>query len=163
MSQNYEEKMRSELLNYDKGLHQNLLDQQEISLTADNDQLDSKLRIYSIILTAQLHWEIKFQYLELLDKFIEQEIDISEFLSAFNKRYQSIEKVVDILKDNRVFLSPEKNCVDFLDLLSDIDDCGEGYSDDPEPFRTEFDIGSVEFRTLINKIYSKIQNLLNEE
>jgi hypothetical protein len=86
----------------------------------------------------------------------------SNFRIRFCERYESIEKVADLLKSNRVLLSPDENSLDFGDLLSKIDSCCKVYSDDPEPFRNKFEIGDVEFRTSIEKIYLKIQNFLTE-
>ncbi len=76
---------------------------------------------------------------------------------------EAIEKVADVLKSNRVLLSPDENSLDFGDLLSEIDSCCKAYLDDPEPFRNKFEIEDVEFRISIKKIYLKIQNFLNEE
>ena len=160
MSQDLKKKRRYELLNYDKKLHYKLLTQQGAVL---NDELNSRLRTYSIILIDHLNWEIRDQYLELLDKFLEKKIDSFNFRIAFCERYESIEKVANLLESNRVLLSPDKNSLDFGDLLSKIDNCCQAYSDDPEPFRNKFEIGDVEFRTSIEKIYLKIQNFLNQE
>ena len=99
----------------------------------------------------------------MLDKFIDKKIDSFNFRIAFCERYESIEKVADLLKSNRVLLSPDKNSLNFGDLLSKIDNCCKAYSDDPEPFRNKFEIGDVEFRISIEKIYLKIQKYLNEE
>lgn len=118
-----------------------------------SDELNSRLRTYSIILIDQLNWEIRDQYLELLDKFMEKKLDIFNFQIAFCERYESIEKVADVLKLNRVLLSPDENSLDFGDLLSKIDNCCKAYSGDVEPFRNKFEIGDVEFRTSIEKIY----------
>ena len=159
MSQDLKKKRRYELLNYEKKLHYKLLTLQGAGL---NDELNSRLRTYSIILIDHLNWEIRDQYLELLDKFIEKKIDSFNFRIAFCERYESIEKVANLLKSNRVLLSPDKNSLDFGDLLSEIDSCCKVYSDDPEPFRNKFEIGEVEFRTSIEKIYLKMQKFLDE-
>lgn len=153
--QNLNKQRRYELLNYDKKQHLALLNQQ-------GDEFNPKLLTYSIILINQLNWEIRDQYLELLKNYIEKTNDILNFRIRFWERYESIEKVADLLKSNRVLLSPDENSLDFGDLLSKIDSCCEVYSNDPEPFRNEFEIGDVEFRTSIEKIYLKIQNFLTE-
>lgn len=155
-SQNFNKKRRSELLNYDKKRHLELLNQ-------PGEKFESKLRTYSIILIDQLNWEIQDQYLELLNKFINKKIDSFNFRIRFSERYESIEKVADLVKSNRVLLSPDENSLDFGDLLAKIDNCCIAYSDEPEPFRDKFDIGDVEFRISIEKIYFKIQKLLKEE
>jgi len=147
--QKLNEKRRYELLNYDKKRHLELLNQQ-------GNEFESKLRTYSIILLDHLNWEIRDQYLELLENYIEEKIDGGNFRVAFCERYESIEKVADLLESNRVLLSPDKNSFNFGDLLSKIYNCCQAYSDDPEPFRNKFEIGDVEFRILIEKIYLKI-------
>ena len=154
--QNLNKKRRCELLNYDKKRHLELLNQQ-------GDEFKSKLRTYSIILIDHLNWEIRDQYLELLDKFIDKKIDSFNFRIAFCERYESIEKVADLLKSNRVLLSPDKNSLNFADLLSKIDGCCKAYSGDPEPYRSKFEIGDSEFQTLIEKIYLELQNFLKEK
>jgi hypothetical protein len=102
-------KRRYELLNYDKKRHLELLNQQ-------GDEFESKLRTYSIILIDHLNWEIRDQYLELLDNYMEAKIDSFNFRIAFCERYESIEKVADLLESNRVLLSPDQNSLNFGDL-----------------------------------------------
>ena len=160
MSSDWEKKRRFALLNYNKKLHLKMLNQKETVL---NDELKLKLQFYSIILMDQLNWEIRDQYLELLENYREEKIDSFNFRIRFCERYESIEKVADLLKSNRVLLSPDKNSLNFGDLLSKIDNCCKAYSDDPEPFRNKFEIGDVEFRISIEKIYFKILKYLNEE
>jgi hypothetical protein len=112
--QNLNKKRRYELLNYDKKRHLELLNQQ-------GDEFKSKLRTYSIILIDHLNWEIRDQYLELLENYREEKMDSFNFRIRFCERYESIEKVADLLKSNRVLLSPDKNSLNFGDLLSEID------------------------------------------
>ena len=147
-------------MNYKKKLHYKLLTQQGIDL---NDEVNSRLRTYSIILIDHLNWEIRDQYLELLDKFIDKKIDSFNFRIAFCERYESIEKVADLLKSNRVLLSPDQNSLEFGDLLAKIDDCCKAYCDDPEPFRNKFEIGDAEFTILMEEIYFQMKDFLNEE
>jgi hypothetical protein len=126
-------------------------------LNKKGDEFKSKLQTYSIVLIDHLNWEIRDQYLELLDEFIDKKIDSLNFRITFCERYESIDKVADLLKSNLVLLSPDKNSLNFGDLLAEIDNYCKAYSDDPEPFRNKFEIGDVEFRISIEKIYLKIQ------
>ena len=71
--------------------------------------------------------------------------------------------MADVLKSNRVLLTPDKNSLSFGDLLAEIDNCCKAYSDDPEPYRQKWDLGEVEFRISIQKIYLKIQDFLSKE
>ena len=84
-----------------------------------SDELKSRLQTYSGILIDQVNWEIRDEYLKFLKDFIEKKIDGFSFRVGFLERYQSIEKVANVLKLNRVLLSPNENCLDFGDLLSD--------------------------------------------
>jgi hypothetical protein len=161
MSENYKKKRHYELLNYKKKLNLELL------ILKDSEDLTGELRLkffsYSAIQFNHLNWEIRNQYLELLENYMEEKMDSFNFRIRFCERYDSIGKMSDLLQSNRVFLSPDENSLDFADLLSTIDGCCKAYSDDPEPFRNTFEIGDVEFRTSIEKIYLNIQNLLKEE
>ena len=91
--QEWNKERRYELLNYDKKLHLELLNDCE-NLNQQggvlSDELNSRLRTYSIILIDQLHWEIRDQYLELLTKCIEKKIDGFNFRITFCERYKSI-------------------------------------------------------------------------
>jgi len=160
MSKDLKKKRQQELLSYKKTWHLKVLNQQE---TVSSDESSSKLRAYSVILIDHLNWEIQDQYLELLDKFMEKKMNTFDFRNAFCERYTSIEQVADVLKSNKVLLSPNQKSLEFGDLLAKIDNCCQAYSDDPEPFRNKFEIGEVEFRTSIEKTYFQIQKYLNEE
>ena len=103
-------------------------------LNKQGDEFKSKLRTYSIILIDHLNWEIRDQYLELLENYREEKIDSFNFQIRFCERYESIEKVANLLQSDRVLLSLDKNSLNFGDLLSNIDNCCKAYSDDPEPF-----------------------------
>ena len=59
--QSLNKKRRYELLNYDKKRHLELLNQQD-------EEVESKLRTYSIILIDHLNWEIRDQYLKCQDQ-----------------------------------------------------------------------------------------------
>jgi hypothetical protein len=159
MNKNFEKEKLYEFLNYDKKLN--------LELLKDSEDLTGELRLkflhYSAIQFNHLNWEIRDQYLELLENYREEKIDSFNFRIAFCERYESIEKVADILKSNRVLLSPDQNSLEFGDLLAKIDGCCKAYCDDPEPFRNKFEIGDVQFRISIEKIYLKIQNFLKEE
>ena len=157
--QDYKKRQWYELLNYNKKHHIELLE----LLSEQSEEVKSKLRTYSIVLIDQLNWEISEQYTELLDKYIGGEIDSSKFRIRFSERYESIQKVADVLKSNRVLLTPDKNSLSFGDLLAEIDNCCKAYSDDPEPYRQKWDLGEVEFRISIQKIYLKIQDFLSKE
>jgi len=159
MSSDWEKKRRSALLNYNKKLHLEMLNQKEIVL---NDELKSKLQFYSIILMDQLNWEIKSQYLDLLTQFIEKKIDILKFILAFRERYDCIKKIKNVLESNRILLSPNKNSLEFGNLMLRIYDCCDAYSGDREPFRDEYEIGEIEFTNFMEEIYFQLKELIQE-
>lgn len=159
MSSDWEKKRRSALLNYNKKLHLEMLNQKEIVL---NDELKSKLQFYSIILMDQLNWEIKSQYLDLLTQFIEKKIDILKFILAFRERYDCIKKVKNVLESNRILLSPNKNSLEFGNLMLRIYNCCDAYSGDREPFRDEYEIGEIEFTNFMEEIYFQLKELIQE-
>ena len=70
MSQDLKKESRYALLNYDKKLHLELLKDCEILNQQGellSDELKSRLLTYSVILIDHLHWEIRDQYLKLLE------------------------------------------------------------------------------------------------
>lgn len=154
--QNLHKKRRYELLNYDKKRHIELLNKK-------GAEFDSKLLPYSIILINHLNWEIRDQYLELLENYIEKKINSFNFRIIFSERYQSVEKIEELLESNRILLSPDKNSLDFGNLLSKIDGWCQDYSDDSESSLNKFEISEDEFRISIEEIYLEIQNFLEKE
>lgn len=78
-----------------------------------------------------------------------------ELLNYNKKIHLQLLKDAENFKDPKKIL-PDENSSDFGELLSEIDSCCKAYSDDPEPFRNKFEIGDVEFRTSIEKIYFKM-------
>jgi hypothetical protein len=128
--QDWKKKRHYEFLNYEKKRHYEFLNQDLCNLS---DELKSRLRTYSGILIDQVNWEIRDQYLKFLKDFIEKKIDGFSFRFGFLERYKSIEKVANVLKLNRVLLSPNENFLDF---------------------------GDVEFRASMEKIYFQMKNLL---
>ena len=110
----------------------------------------------------QLNWEIKSQYLDLLTQFIEKKIDILKFIIAFRERYDCIKKIKNVLESNRILLSPNKNSLEFGNLMLRIYDCCDAYSGDCEPFRDEYEIGEIEFTNFMEEIYFQMKKLLKE-
>jgi hypothetical protein len=155
----FTEYMRNILLNYDKKEHYKLLDQQdkERATSVYNQELDKKLSEYSIILLYQLHWEIRDQYVELVTKFMENKIETFELITQFEKRFESIIDIRNILISNRVLLSPDERSLDFHDLLITIyDDC-QAYDNDPMPYEEPTGVNKIEFNNMIKSIYPKLK------
>lgn len=146
------EKKRARLLSYDKKHHAMLLDQK-------TEDFSLELLQHRLILEDQVHWEIRGEYLELFEKYVEKKLSGGMFRVHFCERYESIEEVANFLELNRILLSPNKNSSDFGTLLSDISSCCEICSDDPEPYRQSFEITEIEFRNIVEKIYLQLKKL----
>ena len=150
------EKLKYELLNYKKERHLEILNQQI-------DKSDLEALGCLIVLLNELHWQIRDQYLELLKSYVENEIPSLEFRVKFSRRYDSVEKVALILESNRILLSPNENSLPFGDLLLTINDCCKAYGDDPPPLTNKYEIGEVEFRSVMEKTYLQIQKFFKAE
>jgi hypothetical protein len=80
---------------YNKKRYLQLLDQRSIGDNSNNDELSR----YSCMLTNQLDWEIRDQYLSLMEKFLNGNICMSEFFAELSiKTYAIIDAVVSLEK-----------------------------------------------------------------
>jgi hypothetical protein len=100
------------------------------------------------MLNRHLDWEARYHYLQLLEEFMKEKIDIYEFCSTFCERGLLSSEVVGILKSNWILLSPHENPLKFSDLLDEIFDYCEVRNGDPEPFREEHRLNDVKFLIL---------------
>ena len=155
---------RDQLLRYNKDEHLELvkkfknIKQQEKVSEVEFNEVHKKLLLNSSILIDQLHWETQDQYLNLLDQFVEEKINILDFYTAFRKRYESITDLADVLESKQVLLSPDKDSLNFGHLLYTIHGCCLLYSSDPN----DFEIGEAEFRRSVKNIFFKIKKLLEK-
>ena len=150
-AQKWKEEQRSRLLNYDKKRHLELLNHQ-----GDEYTYNSELEDCSIILINQLQWTLREEYLELLEDYKTNKITTSKFLGSFHNLMHSIEKAAKLLESNKILLSPHEKSLDFALLLLEIEDCYAAYAPDPD----SYEIGEVEYRSIVEKTYLDIQNLL---
>lgn len=107
---------------YNKKRYLELLDQRSIGDNSNNDEL---LR-YSCMLTNQLDWEIRDQYLSLMEKFLNGNISMPEFFAELQiKNYAIIDAIV-FLEKHRILLSFDKKASKFGELIEDVTDELEG-------------------------------------
>ena len=135
--------------NYNKKHHLQLLKQRSIGDNSNNDEL---LR-YSCILQNQLEWEIRDQYLELMEEFLKDNISMPEFFAELRIKNYSIIDSVTFLQSHRILLSPDKKSSKFGELLEAVTDHLEG----------DLYFNEDEFKNLIQENYIKIKKYLNEE
>lgn len=157
MNDNWEMEKYLRFINYDKKQHLKFLKESQEKSTISN-----KLSRYSDLLVSHLDWESRDNYLELLDKFLQEKIDIGEFYIRFRERYRLSDEVKDILELNFIILSPHPKSLDFADFIIEILDACELYSPDPEPIRFKYQFDETEFCNSIKGTYLKIQNFLEE-
>jgi hypothetical protein len=89
-------------------------------------------------------------------------MDTFEFIVAFRERYECIQKIKDVLESNRIILSPNKNSLEFGNLMLRIYNCCDAYSGDCEPFRNKYEIGEIEFTNFMEEIYFQLKELIQE-
>ena len=89
---------------YNKKRYLQLLDQRSIGDNSNNDELSG----YSCMLTNQLDWEIRDQYLSLMEKFLNGNISMPEFFAELRIKTYAIVDAVVFLEKHRILLSFDK-------------------------------------------------------
>ena len=107
---------------YNKKRYLQLLDQRSIGDNSNNDELSR----YSCMLTNQLDWEIRDQYLSLMEKFLNGNISMPEFFAELRIKNYAIIDAVTFLEKHRILLSFDKKASKFGELLEDVIDELEG-------------------------------------
>lgn len=74
------------MINYNKKRYLQLLDQRSIGDNSNNDELSR----YSCMLTNQLDWEIRDQYLDLIEGFLNGNISMPGFFAEFKNVFYHI-------------------------------------------------------------------------
>lgn len=127
-----------------------------------------ELNKYQCLLDGTLDWEVKEQYLDLLDQFISKKIDVFKFYIEFQDRTSMNIEVFDNLETNFFLLSPHEKSEEFSDFINEIRSLCHSYTETFESY--EFyaskelqDSCNSDFRASIEAIYLKIQKFLSEE
>jgi hypothetical protein len=134
---------------YNKKRYLQLLDQRSIGDNSNNDELSR----YSCMLTNQLDWEIRDQYLELIEEFLNGNISMPGFFVELRMKTNAIIDAVVFLENHRILLSPDKRSSKFEELL-------EGLTDHLDE---DLDFIGDELKNLIQENCMKIKKYLNEE
>lgn len=79
-------------------------------------------------LTNQLNWEIRNQYLSLVEKFLNGNISMPEFFAELLIKTYVIVDAVVFLEKHRILLSFDKKASKFGELLKNVTDELEGRS-----------------------------------
>lgn len=118
---------------YNKKRYLELLDQRSIGDTSN----DRELSRYSCMLSDQLDWEIRDQYLSLMEKVLNGNISMPEFFAELRLKTYAIIDAVGFLEKHRILLSFDKKASKFSELLQDVIDDLEGelpYAGDQDAF-----------------------------
>ena len=134
---------------FNKKRYLELLDQRSIGDNSNNDEL---LR-YSCMLTNQLDWEIRDQYLSLMEKFLNGNISMPEFFAEFRIKTYAIIDAVVFLEKHRILLSFDKKASKFGELLEALTD----------HLNDDLDFIGDELENLIQENCIEIKKYLNEE
>lgn len=129
---------------YNKKRYLQLLDQRSIGDNSNNDELSR----YGIMLNNQLDWEIRDQYLSLMEEFLNENICMSEFFAELRIRNYAIIDAVVFLEKHRILLSFDEKASKFGELLEDVKDELEG----------DLSYSGDEFKNFIQDTMLKIQN-----
>jgi hypothetical protein len=144
-------KLISQIMNtdYNKKRYLQLWDQSSIGDNSNENELSK----YSIMLTNQLDWEIKDQYLSLMKNFVNGNISICEFFAELCIKNYTIINAVTFLEKHRIFLSFDKKASKFGELLEDVLAELEG----------EYSYTDDKFKNFIPQKFIQIKQYLNEE
>lgn len=134
---------------YNKNRYLELLEQSSIG---DNSNEDELLR-YSCMLTNQLDWETRDQYLLLMEKYLNENISMPEFFAELRIKTYAIIDAVVFLEKHRILLSVDKKAAKFGELLEDLTDELEG----------DLSFTGDEFKNFIQENFIKIKKYLKEE
>ena len=103
---------------YNKKRYLQLLDQRSIGDNSNDDELSR----YSCMLTNQLDWEIRDQYLELIEGFLNGNISMPGFFAELQIKTYSIIDAVVFLEKHRILLSPDKKSSKFGEVTDHLND-----------------------------------------
>lgn len=116
------------------------------------------------LLDCTLDWEIKDQYLDLLEDLTSGKINSFQFYLEFRERNALNSEVFDSLRANFFILSPTEKSKGFAHFICEIMNLCYGYCEVVESYlpKEEVDFYDLEFRNSVENIYLKIKNFLNE-
>lgn len=102
--------------NYTKKYYLELLKKAQLNELTDSD-LEQELRFYSIVLYDPLTWEMKDQFMDLIEKFLDDSISSLEFFAELRIKKYSLIDAVEFLISHEILLSPHRKSKNFGQLL----------------------------------------------
>jgi hypothetical protein len=135
---------------YNKKHHLQLLKERSMGRDVKENQLSD----YNRILESQIEWEMRDQYVELMEGVLNGNICGSEFFAELRTKNYSIMDTFEFLVSHQILLSPHKKALEFGELLEPINDLLEG---------EELYLTGDEFKNFIQENFIKIKKYLSEE
>ena len=159
---NFKARMKFRFLNFDKNRYIQLLKKKSLLKQAfykDNND-SAELREYSSLLSMELEWLRRHDFLDLLKKLMEEKSFIDDFCIQFIELSELNTKAVRFLESNLIILPIEEKALNFSHMIDEILDkceaCNEDENEEPQHIRN----------TLVNfiiPIFLRIENYLKDE
>jgi hypothetical protein len=151
-------------MEYNKNLHLELLkrsqklQQEGKHLYEESPEDFLKLRDLSALMIGYLHWQNREHYLELIEELLNGSI---HFL-PLRKKYTSINRAVELLEAELIFLDPIKpytKAFNFMFLIDDLISLFDRYCSDPTICESH-ELTEEELRDSIQDMFIKIKQEL---
>jgi hypothetical protein len=152
--EDFENKRRLDMLNYDKKRYLELLKKKSVNSQQSEEEF-SELLSYSALLEMQITWETRFLFVELLEQFLKGKISMGDFVGEFLDRDSLNSQTLSILESNLILFSPDEKSLGFSDLIENIYWTCEQIGSSAEDADTIF-------RNSIEKYFLEIQNYLSK-
>lgn len=136
------------IFNSNKKRHLELLDERS---KGDHSNEDELLR-YSVMLENQLDWEMRDQYVSLMENFVKGNIAMYEFLDELQTINYSLMDASVFLQKHKILLSVDKRASKFADLVEYV----------TSELQVDPSYTAEEFQTMIQEILIRMKDYLNE-
>lgn len=140
---------------YNRNLYFKLLKQKFSNL--DSEEIASQVSNYSSLVEAQLDWDCREKYLELFEKFQNNQVEIGKFCGDFNEIGLINVDIVDSLEANFILLSVDDRSIGFGEIIGTVYELCYDYLEnrDINDFNSE-----IEYQKDFEKMYGEIKNYL---
>ena len=155
MVENYNEKEHSQLLKYSKELAK-----QGKNLADEDHSKYVQLFHYSVMVYTQLTWEMKDQFLKIVEQFLENKISSFELCRLFKEKLDLNDDLADtkILQMDNIHEKASR-FTDFIDdILTSYEVCDESLESDILVDH----ISEIEFKKEVKDNFLKLQKFLEE-
>ena len=153
MNKDYNKERHHQLLKYSENLKK-----QGKFIEKESRESYLKLLTYSAMVSNQLNWDIKDQYLEIFKKFLSNRITSARFCKILEQKLELNGKLSDKLQCDII----HEKAANFTDFLDDVSISCEVCYRNPESCRLPGAISESELRNEIEEAYFQIQKFIEE-